>query len=287
MQQSHYPKPQRKQLTATDGVVDVYVIPIEDAISKPNLYILRRGLKQAIENDIEMVVLDMNTPGGRVDVCLEMMEMLDRFEGVTATYVNEDAISAGSFIAAATDEIYFAPRGKIGASAVITGTGADVSETAKQKIESYLRAHIRILSDEDPLRGMVVRAMLETDYELKVGDEVIKPEGELLTLTAKEAMKDYGHPPRPLLGEGIYEDIETLLAERVSDVQLEIRRYELSGAEILGKWINAITPLLMALGVACIYIEFQSPGFGIFGVLGLTAFAVLFGGFYVAGLGGL
>ena len=82
-----------------------------------------------------------------------------------------------------------------------------------QKIESYLYAHIRILSDEYPLR-LVVRAMLETDYELKVGDEVIKPEGELLTLTAKEAMKDYGHPPRPLLGEGICEDIETLLAER-------------------------------------------------------------------------
>ena len=50
---------------------------------------------------------------------------------------------------------------------MITGTGADVSETAKQKIESYLRAHIRILSDEDPLHGMVVRAMLETDYELR------------------------------------------------------------------------------------------------------------------------
>ena len=110
--QSRYPKPQRKQLTATDGVVDVYVIPIEDAISKPNLYILRRGLKQAIENDIEMVVLDMNTPGWTCGCCLEMMEMLDRFEGLTATYVNEDAISAGSFIAAATDEIYFAPRGK-------------------------------------------------------------------------------------------------------------------------------------------------------------------------------
>lgn len=282
----YYPKPERKDLTPVDGVVDVYVIPIEDAISKPNLFILRRGLKQAIENDIEMVILDMDTPGGRVDVCLEMMEMLDRFEGVTATYVNEDAISAGSFIAAATDEIYFSPRGKIGASAVITGTGEDIGETAKQKIESYLRAHIRIISDEDPLRGKVIRAMLETDYELKIGDEVIKPAGELLTLTAKEAIKEYGDPPRPLLGEGIYEDVETLLAERVGDAELRIKRYELSGAEVLGKWINAITPLLMALGVACIYIEFQSPGFGIFGVLGLCAFGVLFGGFYVAGLAG-
>ena len=41
---------------------DVYVIPITDAISTPNLYILRRGLKDAIANDVEMVILDMDTP---------------------------------------------------------------------------------------------------------------------------------------------------------------------------------------------------------------------------------
>ena len=70
--------------------------------------------------------------------------------------------------------------------------------------------------------------------------------------------------PRALLGEGIYDDVESLLAERVPDAKVEIKRYELSGAEVLGKWINAITPLLMAIGVACIYIEFQSPGFWCF-----------------------
>ncbi|MEC8190056.1 MAG: hypothetical protein VX033_02590, partial [Verrucomicrobiota bacterium] len=35
--------------------IDVYVIPIQGMIDKPNLYILRRGLKEAIRNDIEMV----------------------------------------------------------------------------------------------------------------------------------------------------------------------------------------------------------------------------------------
>ena len=53
--------------------IDVYVIPITDAISQPNLFVLRRGLKEAIANDVEMVLLDMDTPGGRVDVTLEMM----------------------------------------------------------------------------------------------------------------------------------------------------------------------------------------------------------------------
>ncbi|MFW6217518.1 MAG: hypothetical protein ACOC4K_00845, partial [Verrucomicrobiota bacterium] len=159
------------------GSVDVYVIPITGMITQPNLYVLRRGLKQAIENEVEMVVLDMDTPGGRVDTCLEMMEMLDRFEGVTATYINDDAISAGSFIAASTQEIYFAPRGKIGASAVIQGTGEDVPETARQKVESYLRANIRVMTGDDPYRSDVIRAMLDSDFELKIGDEVIKPAG--------------------------------------------------------------------------------------------------------------
>ena len=85
-------------LETEDGVVDVYIIPIQGPISRPNLFILRRALKEAIANDVEMVILDMDTPGGRVDVCLEMMEMLDRFEGLTATYVNVDAISAGSLL---------------------------------------------------------------------------------------------------------------------------------------------------------------------------------------------
>ena len=103
----------------------VYVIPVNEAINQPNLFVLRRGLKEAIRKKVDMVLLDMDTPGGRLDICLEMMEMLDYFEGATATYINPDAISAGAFIASACDKIYFSPKGKMGAAAVIQGTGED------------------------------------------------------------------------------------------------------------------------------------------------------------------
>jgi membrane-bound serine protease (ClpP class) len=271
---------------AGSAAVDVYVIPINDAISTPNLYILRRGLKEAIANDVEMVILDMNTPGGRVDITLDMMEMLDRFEGITATYVNDDAISAGSFIAAATQEIYFSPRGKMGASAVIQGTGEDVAETAKQKIESYLRANIRVMTEQYPYRSDVVRAMLDADFELKIGDEVLKPAGELLTLTATEAVREYGDPPRKLLAEGIYESIDALLDARLGAGQYVIRDFELSYSEEVAKWMNTIAPLLMGLGVLLLFIEFKTPGFGVFGIGGLVVLAVFFASHYIAGLAG-
>ncbi|CAA6676437.1 MULTISPECIES: nodulation protein NfeD [unclassified Lentimonas] len=267
-------------------VVDVYVIPITGAISTPNLYILRRGLKEAIANDVGMVILDMDTPGGRVDITLDMMEMLDRFDGITATYVNHDAISAGSFIAAATQEIYFSPRGKMGASAVIQGTGEDVAETAKQKIESYLRANIRVMTAEYPYRSDVVRAMLDADFELKIGEEVIKPAGELLTLTATEAVKEYGDPPHKLLGEGIYDSIEDLLDARLGAGNYEIRDFEISYSEEIAKWMNTIAPLLMGLGVLLLFLEFKTPGFGVFGIGGLVLLGIFFASHYVAGLAG-
>jgi membrane-bound serine protease (ClpP class) len=266
--------------------IDVYVIPITEAISTPNLYILRRGLKEAIANDVEMVILDMDTPGGRVDITLDMMEMLDRFEGITATYVNDDAISAGSFIAAATQEIYFSPRGKMGASAVIQGTGEDVAETAKQKIESYLRANIRVMTEDYPYRSDVVRAMLDADFELKIGDEVLKPAGELLTLTASEAVKEYGDPPRKLLAEGIYDSIDELLDARFGEGNYEIRDFEISYSEEIAKWMNMIAPVLMGLGVLLLFIEFKTPGFGIFGIGGLVLLGIFFVSHYIAGLAG-
>lgn len=267
-------------------VVDVYVIPITGAISQPNLYILRRGLKEAITNEVDMVLLDMDTPGGRVDYTLEMMEMLAKFEGITATYINVDAISAGSFIAAATQEIYFAPQGKIGASAVIQGGGQDVPETARMKIESYLRANIRVITQDYPHRSEVVRAMLDADYALKIGDEIIKPAGELLTLTAREAMQTYGDPPAPLLGAGIHSSTEALLDERFGPGNYEIRDFDLTYSEVIAKWMNTFAPALLGIGLLALFLEFKTPGFGFFGVGGIVLLGIFFIAQYIAGLAG-
>ncbi len=266
--------------------VSVYVIPVTEAIDSPNLFILRRGLKEAIANEVDLVVLDMDTPGGRVDICLEMMEMLDRFEGMTATYVNEDAISAGSFIAAATESIYFSPRGKMGASAVIQGTGQDVPETARQKIESYLRANIRVMSAAYPYRAEVIRAMLDADYELKIGEEVIKPAGELLTLTAEEAMQPYGDPPEPLLGAGIYESVEALLEDRFGAEGYTIESFDVTYSEVWAKWMQGFAPALMGLGMLLLFIEFKTPGWGIFGIGGIALIVLFFVSQNIAGLAG-
>ena len=114
----------------------VVVIPVEGEIASPVLYILRRGLKEAIDEKADAVVLDMKTPGGALDVTFEIMEALGKFPRETVTYVNNEAISAGAFISAMTGEIWFAPDGIIGAAAPVSSTGQDVDATMKLKITS-------------------------------------------------------------------------------------------------------------------------------------------------------
>jgi membrane-bound serine protease (ClpP class) len=278
--------PSRAAEPPASAPAKVVVIPIRAQIAKPELYILRRGLKEAIEKKVDTIVLDMETPGGALNVTFEMLKALEKFPGRTVTYVNREAISAGALISAGTDEIYFAPAGVIGAAAPVLATGGEIDATMKAKINSYLKARVRSISEGKGYRGQVLSAMIDTDYELKIGDKMIKEKGELLSLTAQEAVEKYGDPPLPLLGAGIAENLDELLGKLHGPGPHQVTRLEITWSERLAQYITAITPVLLGLGLLCLFIEFKTPGFGVFGVTGLVLLGTVFFGHYVAGLSG-
>lgn len=265
----------------------VVVIPVREGIDKPILYVLRRGLKEAIEKKADVVVLDMETPGGRLDVTFDMMEALGKFEGRTITFVDKEAISAGAFISATTDEIWFAPDGVIGAAAPVTSEGKDVDVTMKQKIVSYLKARVRAISEgKGEHRGAVISAMIDAETELKIGDKVLKEKGELLSLTATEASKTYGDPAKPLLAAGIAKTVDDLLTQKFGAGNFSVQRLEVTWSEELATYLNAWSPILMGLGLLAVFIEFKTPGFGFFGISGGILLGIVFFGHYAAGLSG-
>lgn len=264
----------------------VVVIPVREQIATPVLYILRRGLKEAIERKADIVVLDIKTPGGALDVTFEIMEALDKFPGKTLAFVNSEAISAGAFISAMADEIYFTPDGIIGAAAPVTMTGQDVDKTMNAKIVSYLKARVRAISEGHGYRGQVISAMIDVNYELKIGDQVLKEKGELLSLTATEASKTYGDPPRPLLAAGIAKDVDELLNQKFGQQGWTAQKFVVTWSEHLAVWLNAISPVLLGLGLLALFIEFKTPGFGIFGVVGIVLLGTVFMSSYVAGFSG-
>lgn len=264
----------------------VMVIPVREEIAAPILYIIRRGLKEAIDQKADVVVLDMKTPGGALDVTFEIMEALGRFPGKTVTYVNTEAISAGAFISAMTTEIWFAPTGVIGAAAPVLATGGEIDASMKQKIVSYLRARVRAVSEGKGYRGEVISAMIDADYELKVGDKIIKPKGELLSLTASEANERYGDPAQPLLGAGTAATLDELLMKKLGATEETTRRLQVTWSEDFAVLLNSIRPLLLGLGLLLAFIEFKTPGFGIFGISAAVLLSAVFFGHYIAGFSG-
>lgn len=165
----------------------VYKVKIDGQISSPQLYILKRAIRAANADGAKILIVDMDTPGGDLDTTIKIMETLENFGGKTICYVNPNAISAGSFIAAACDEIYFSPKGVMGAAEAVNASGADIDKSMQRKLTSFLGAKVRSLNKENPRRAEVQRAMNDPEFELKIGGKVLKKKGELLTLTADEA----------------------------------------------------------------------------------------------------
>ena len=264
----------------------VVVIPVRDEITEPELYILRRGLKEAMAEHADAVVLDLKTPGGAIDVTFDMMEAMEKYHGQTIAYVDNEAMSAGSFLSAMCGEIWFAPDGIIGAAAPVTATGGDVDATMKEKLVSYLKARIRSISEGKGYRGQVVSAMIDSDLELNIDGHVLKNKGELLSLTATEAMKTYGQPPVPLLGAGIAPDLDALLARKFGTNGYVVSTLAVTWSERTAVLLNRISPILLGLGLLALYIEFKTPGVNVFGVAGVALLVIVFFASRIAGLSG-
>jgi membrane-bound serine protease (ClpP class) len=278
-------------VSAIESPKKVFVIPIREDIEPSLTYLVRRGVKEAMAAKANLIVLDMKTNGGRVSTTEEIIDVLNQFKGDTVTYVNDRAFSAGAFISVATKKIYMAPQSVIGAAAPIMmspgGSGVqDMPSTVEAKMNSAVRALVRREAQKNGYNIDVVEAMISKDRELIIDGQTLNKKGEILTLTNTEAEKEYGNPPTPLISSGTVDSLEALL-DKLGYAHAQVTNIKSTGAEQLGAWINAISPILLMIGLIGIYIEIKTPGVILPGVIGVLAFVLYFLGGYVAGLSGM
>ena len=267
----------------------VFILPIREGIDTPLVYAVRRGVKEAMEAKADTLILDMETNGGSGRAMMEIIQILNQFPGDTVTFVNSNAFSAGALISFATKKIYMAPGSVIGAAApVMAAPGGGVeamSDTMEVKSASAISALIRASAEKHGHNTELVDAMVKKTKELKIDGKVLNEKGQILTLTNMEAEREYGSPPKSLLSAGTVESLDALL-KKLGLEQAQRIRVEPTGMEKIATWITAISPILLIIGIAGIYIEFKTPGFGLPGIVGIVAFAIYFFGGYLAGLSG-
>src|SRR6267154_3706539 len=145
----------------------VYILPIREEIKPPLVYLVRRGVKEAMEAKADLLVLDMETNGGRLDTTKEIVSILEKFKGDTVTYVNKDAFSAGVFIAVATKHIYMAPGSVIGAATPVMmspgGAGIEkLPDSYEEKMKSAVKGTVRTSAEKNGYNVAVIEAMIDS-----------------------------------------------------------------------------------------------------------------------------
>jgi hypothetical protein len=200
-----------------------YVFPINGPIeSRALAEALDMGLAEAKKQKASVIILRMNTPGGRVAVAEQIIKAIEKVEGATiVSFISgEDrrALSAGAYICMATEKIFMAPGCTIGAATPYTRSTMTGSADVDEKMVSAFRARFRSLAQTRGYPAALADAMvdrtgsvvqifvdkemslvteedakaLETEHrsdgKFKRGKTISRP-GKIITLTSDEALE--------------------------------------------------------------------------------------------------
>ncbi|MDQ3539368.1 MAG: nodulation protein NfeD [Chloroflexota bacterium] len=249
----------------------VVVIPIQGVIEPGIGHFLERSLDDADSRGATAVILDINTPGGRLDTVLEMRDAILDSSLRTIAFVNREAFSAGALITIASEEIWIAPGGVFGAATPVLG-----GETADAKTVSAVRSTFRATAETRGRDPLIAEAMVDPDVVVPDLDSA----STLLTLTSDQAMQwQYA--------EGIASDRSDLLA-KLGLASAQINEVSPSPIETIVRWVTdpIVASLLIMLGLFLIVADALFAGFGVAAVAGVLCFALFFWGHLLANLAG-
>ncbi|MDH3733202.1 MAG: ATP-dependent Clp protease proteolytic subunit [Gemmatimonadota bacterium] len=258
---------------AQDAADTVVRVPITGTIELGLAPFVARSLTEAEAAGASAVILDLDTPGGRVDAAWKIIDDVREADIPVYAYVNRRALSAGAMIALAADRLYMRPGSTIGAATPVVGDGQKASE----KMVSAMRSEFRALAEQRGFDPRLAEAMVDESVEV----EGVVDAGKLLTLTTDEAIE---------LGVA-HAEVEDL-ADLLNLVELPAAATVDSTpnwAEAIVRFLTnpAVAPMLLSLGFLGLLIEIRTPTFGVAGAIGLGALAAFFGAHHLVHLAGM
>lgn len=264
-------------------VTKVYVVPIHGTIDMGLAPFVKRVLDGRTERDV--VILDVDTFGGRVDAAVQIRDALLGTKAKTIAFVNRRAISAGSLISMACDLIVMTPGGSMGAATPIQISGGK-AKAVGEKVVSYMRKEMKSTAEAKGRRGDLAEAMVDRDVEIHDIDPKLAEsisglkKGKLLTMTTKEAL---------ILGMADMEQPSEQAMLRTFGIdQLPLVRPKVNWAEKVARFLTdpIVSGILMTLGMLGLLLELYTPGFGLSGIFGAICLALFFFGHMIANLAG-
>lgn len=249
----------------------VYHIDVDGLIDNGLARYLDRAFTEAESRDAALVILHIDTFGGLVVAADAIRQRILESPVKTLAFVDRNAISAGALIAYAADYIVMSPGSVMGAATVVEGGSGEV---ASEKSQSAMRALMRTTAEENGRDPKIAEAMVDPSIDVPG----LSPEGQLLTLSAQEAL-------RVGVSDGMFASLDLLL-ESLNLVSAELVMHEAKRLETVLRFFGspAVQSILLLLMLGGLYFELQTPGMGFPSGIALIGALLFFAPSYALGL---
>jgi membrane-bound serine protease (ClpP class) len=293
--------------------VKAYLIPCKGLIDDGLYKSIRRRTEKALDEGAEYLIYEIGTYGGLLKSADDISKyfILDVGKKArTVAYITTEAISAGAMISVSCQDIIMLENTTIGDCAPMTLPGKELTGVEREKAESFTRAAFDRASEANGYPQALLRAMVTMQIEvyrvknIKTGEpeffegarlpkdpntydldnkELKVKDDEILTLTASTAYEYVIARAVVKNRQGAFD----FLAER-DGVKFEGEPVVLkpNWSEQMVRWLNhpAVMGVLIMLALLGVYVELNTPGVGLPGLVAVICFVIIIGSKYLVGL---
>ena len=289
------------------------IIPLHEDINPLSGALLTRKFKEAVDSGVDVIILDIHSPGGFTYVTFELMDLiLDTKNVETVAFIEKDAISGAALVSLACDKIIMLPDARIGdAGEIVMGEDGAFRYT-EAKSRSVLAQKVRDTAEATGRPIALAEKM--TDKDMVVFAAKHKTSGQIRYFSNKEweSYEDSGNwekgKPVREAGKEMFFTANGRRAKSlgIADETIESRQ-EL--ADVLGiktgangtipvmerTWVDTlvfilnsgfVTFLLLVIGMVALVIELGAPGLGIGGLTSMLCFGLFFWSRFLGGTAG-
>lgn len=274
------------QGTPSDAPPPVVVVELDGQLDATWAPRLLRAKREVQDRGAAAFFLQIDTPGGEVELMRRLGKILLEIgeSAETVAFVNDRALSAGSYLAMACQRIYMTPMATMGAAAPIAagpgGLPIQLDPTMEEKLVSYVGDEFRNMADLTGRNPDVAAAFVDPKIEIKkvyvAGEvrivsgeeysrlvdegqtpetlEILSPSGRLLDMSFNEALKLE-------FCDGGADNLDELI-EGLGFGGGAVLRVETNWSEDLVRFVGGISWLLLLGAAFFMVVAFNIPGLG-------------------------
>ncbi|HWR67320.1 MAG TPA: nodulation protein NfeD [Bellilinea sp.] len=253
------------------GTPLVLTLKVEGALTPVMISSIERSLDIAQNDSADLLVLELNTPGGSIALMNEIVTVMRGSETPIVVYVSPQgamAGSAGTILTLAGHLAAMAPETAIGAASPVGSQGEDIGETMLAKEKEILRATVRSLAENRPPAAIeIAEQTIESAKAVSSSEALDVGLIDFIALDVDDLVSQLNGAKVVVLGKEVTLDTTDALVREVPLTMVEQALSLLTNPNIVF--------LLLSIGVQAILIEMSSPGGWVAGVIGVVSLALV------------